>query len=120
VLQRLPFQRHKRGYGKVDDQHQGCEAGEQTQREKTGADNFGKDAEDEGPAVADVEEIVKGIFIIAEMGDLAKAVVDHEQQAEGHAKDEGAKVEGAVGALSGEEFHVRLGFSSKIDICCYL
>ena len=71
--------------------------------------------------MADIEEIVEGIFIFAEMGDLAQAMVDEEQQAEGRAKDEGAEVEGAVGALSGEEFfHVRFGIFAKILYWRYL
>ena len=45
------------------------------------------------------------------MRDLVQTVDNQEQEAEGHAEDQGAEVEGAVGALSGEEFfHVDLGF----------
>ena len=121
VLQRLSFQRQKGGYGKVDDQRQGRKAGEHSQCQEAGANDFREDAEDEGPAVADVEEIVEGIFVFAEMSDLAQAMVDEEQQAEAHTKDKGAEVEGAVGTLSGEEFfHVRFGIFAKIIESRYL
>src|SRR5580692_9909080 len=113
VLQRLSFQRQEGGYGKVDNQRQGREAGEHSQRHEAGANDFREDAENEGPAVADVEEIEEGIFVFAEMSDLAQAMVDEEQKAEAHTKDKRAEVEGAVGTLSGEEFfHVRFGISA--------
>ncbi len=121
MFQRLSFQCQEGGDGKVDDQDQGSEAGKEPQREEAGANNFGEDAEHEGPPVADVKEVVKGKFIFAEVGDLSQAVVDEEQQAESHTKDEGAEVKGAVGALSGEEFfHVRFGIFAKILYWRYL
>ena len=120
VFQRLSFQRHKGGYGEVDDKNQGCEAREQAEGEEAGANDFREDAEDEGPAVSDVEEIVERVFQVAEMDYFSQTMVKKQEQSE-EAKDEDAEVEGAVGALRGEEFfHVRFGIFAKLIVCRYL
>ena len=109
-LQGLTFDNQKENHGKVDDQYKGGKTGEKTEDNQGRAENFREDTKHEGPPMADVQEIIESIFVLAEMSDLVQAMDDEQQEAERQAKDQGADIEGAVRILSGEEFHMQWGF----------
>ena len=72
--------------------------------------------------MADVDEIKEVVFEIAEMGDLAQAMINQEQKPKAEAQGQGSYVESAFRILCGEKFfHVRFNeFKPKIIIEAYV
>lgn len=78
----LTFVKKKGCHCQLDHQHQRGKTGEETQYQQQGAEDLGKERQDEGPFMSDVERIEEDRLLVAEMHQLGKPMVDADDQPE--------------------------------------